>query len=32
MMGMSDLPYWGSWLAYYTIVNTFIATLCWATL
>jgi ABC-2 family transporter protein len=32
MMGMSDFPYWLSWLAYYTIVNTVMTTLCWATL
>lgn len=32
MMGMKDLPYWSSWLAYYTIVNTVLTTLCWATL
>lgn len=30
MMGMSDFPYWMSWFAYYTIINTitsFLATL-----
>lgn len=32
MMGMQDLPYWGSWLAYYTVVNTVLTTLSWATL
>lgn len=32
MMGMKDLPYWSSWLAYYTIVNTVLTTLSWATL
>lgn len=29
MMGLKDLPYWGSWLAYYTIVNTVLSTLSW---
>jgi hypothetical protein len=29
IMGMTDFPYWSSWLAYYTIVNTAIATGVW---
>lgn len=29
MMGLSVTSYWVSWLAYYTVVNTFISVLCW---
>lgn len=32
MMGMSDFSYWVSWLVYYTIINTVIATVAWAVL
>lgn len=32
MMGMTDTAYWLSWFAYYTMINTIIATLCWGTL
>jgi hypothetical protein len=32
MMGMSDLPYWMSWFAYYTILNTFTSILATLTL
>jgi hypothetical protein len=29
MMGMSDVSYWLSWFAHYTLVNTVIATIAW---
>ena len=32
IMGMTDLPYWLSWLAFYTIVNTVVTTVSWAIL
>ncbi len=32
MMGLTDLPYWLSWLCYYTIINTVTATLAWSIL
>ena len=32
MMGMTDAPYWLSWWAYYTCINTAIATLSWGIL
>jgi ATP-binding cassette subfamily A (ABC1) protein 3 len=27
MMGLRDMPYWLSWLTYYTFVNTMISTI-----
>jgi hypothetical protein len=27
MMGLTDFPYWASWLCYYTIINTLTALL-----
>jgi ABC-type Na+ efflux pump permease subunit len=32
MMGMTDSPYWLSWLAYYTVLNTIISLFAWAVL
>lgn len=32
MMGMTDAPYWLSWFAYYTILNTIFSILAWAVL
>ena len=32
MMGLGDLPYWLSWLTYYTILNTVTALLAWLVL
>jgi ABC-2 family transporter protein len=32
IMGLSELPYWGSWFAYYTIVNTAISFIAWCIL
>jgi len=32
IMGMTDLPYWVSWLVFYTIINTVVSTLAWAML
>lgn len=32
MMGLTDFPYWLSWLCYYTILNTATATLAWSIL
>ena len=32
MMGMTDLPYWLSWLTYYTIQNTIISFIAWGVL
>lgn len=29
IMGLTDTPYWLSWYAYYTIVNTMVATGAW---
>jgi len=29
IMGMTDLPYWLSWFAYYTCINTIVTTLAW---
>ena len=29
MMGLGDLAYWTSWLAYYTIINTAITIVVW---
>ena len=31
-MGMTDLPYWLSWLVYYTCINTMVTTLAWLVL
>ena len=31
-MGMTDLPYWLSWLVFYTVINTLVSTLAWGTL
>ena len=32
IMGMTDLPYWLSWLVFYTFVNTVVTTISWAIL
>ena len=32
MMGMTETPYWSSWLAYYTFLNILLGTLAWAVL
>lgn len=32
MMGMTDSPYWLSWFAYYTILNTILSLIAWAVL
>jgi len=32
MMGLTDLPYWLSWLVYYSIINTVISLIAWAVL
>ena len=32
IMGMTDLPYWMSWLVFYTVINTLVSTLAWACL
>ena len=32
MMGLKDFPYWASWYAYFTIVNTIMVTLVWLVL
>ena len=32
IMGMTDLPYWMSWLVFYSVVNTVVSTLAWAML
>jgi len=32
MMGLTDLPYWASWLCYYTIINSITAFLSVAVL
>mmetsp|Transcript_18708 Transcript_18708/g.25274 ORF Transcript_18708/g.25274 Transcript_18708/m.25274 type:complete len:151 (-) Transcript_18708:975-1427(-) len=32
IMGMTDLPYWMSWFVFYTITNTVVTTIAWATL
>lgn len=32
MMGLTDFPYWASWLCYYTIINTSTALICVAVL
>ena len=32
IMGMTDFPYWSSWLIYYTIVNTVLSFGAWLTL
>ena len=32
IMGMTDLPYWLSWFAFYTIINTVVTTVAWAIL
>ena len=32
IMGMTDLPYWLSWLVFYTVINTLVSTLAWGTL
>ena len=32
IMGMTDLPYWLSWFAFYTIVNTIVTTVSWGVL
>ena len=32
IMGMTDFPYWTSWWAYYTIVNTVLSTGVWLVL
>ena len=32
IMGMTDLPYWLSWFAFYTIVNTIVTTVSWGIL
>ena len=32
IMGMTDLPYWLSWLVYYTCINTMVTTLAWLVL
>ena len=32
IMGMTDLPYWLSWLVFYTVINTIVSTLAWVCL
>ena len=32
MVGMTDLPYWTSWLLYYTATNTLLVVLVWSIL
>jgi ATP-binding cassette subfamily A (ABC1) protein 7 len=32
MMGMTDIPYWLSWFAFYTSLNTIFALMAWAVL
>jgi hypothetical protein len=32
IMGMTDFPYWSSWLIYYTLVNTVLSVGAWLTL
>ena len=32
IMGMTDLPYWLSWLTFYTVINTVVSTLIWGVL
>ena len=32
MVGMTDLPYWASWLLYYTATNTLLVVLVWSIL
>ena len=32
IMGMKNTPYWLSWLAYYTTVNTMLCTISWSIL
>jgi len=32
IMGMTDMPYWLSWLFFYTCINTVVVTICWAVL
>ena len=32
IMGMTDLPYWMSWLVFYTVINTLVSTLAWVCL
>ena len=32
IMGMNDFPYWLSWLIFYTMINTIVATLSWCIL
>lgn len=32
IMGMTDFPYWSSWLIYYTLVNTVLSFGAWLTL
>ena len=32
MMGMTDLSYWLSWFAYYSLVNLLVSTLSWLVL
>ena len=32
MVGMTDLPYWTSWLLYYTATNTLLVVLMWSIL
>ena len=29
IMGMTDLPYWLSWLVFYTLINTMVSFLAW---
>ena len=29
IMGMTDMPYWLSWFAFYTIINTVVSSLAW---
>ena len=29
IMGMTDLPYWLSWLVFYTLINTVVSFLAW---
>ena len=32
IMGMTDMPYWFSWLAQYTVINTIVVLLSWGAL
>ena len=32
IMGMTDLPYWLSWLCFYTIINLVVTTMTWCIL